>query len=318
MTTESPDSRGEAVPAAASARRLATATSGPAARDGELRFLRCQVCGYWIHPPIAASARSACRRTSRVEAVSGQATLHTFTVNHQPWYPGLDPPYVIAIVELPEQEGLRLTTNIVGCAPDDVEIGMPVQVTFEQLRGRLAPALRAGAMSVTDDGFETERGHQRHRPVRRRPAPPPRSARAHARRVPRGDRRRRPHARRHRRHRDLPGRRCDTPPGFSGVGVDRRARRAAAEPQLVRRAGSSRRASSARSSTRAWRSRPASPTTCCASARVWEGSAQGDKGRAAVMPGFGGGGRPAGCRASAASCSGRCRTARRRPRTGSR
>ncbi len=66
-----------------------------------------------------------------VDAVSGQATLHTFTVNHQPWYPGLDPPYVIAIVELPEQEGLRLTTGITGCVPDEVEIGMPLQVTFE-------------------------------------------------------------------------------------------------------------------------------------------------------------------------------------------
>jgi uncharacterized OB-fold protein len=52
-------------------------------------------------------------------------------VNYQPWYPGLDPPYVIAIVELPEQQGLRLTTGITGCAPDEVQIGMPLQVTFE-------------------------------------------------------------------------------------------------------------------------------------------------------------------------------------------
>jgi uncharacterized OB-fold protein len=64
--------------------------------------------------------------------VSGAATLHTFTVNHQPWYPGLDPPYVIAVVELMEQEALRLTTGIVGCAPGDVVIGMPVRVVFEQ------------------------------------------------------------------------------------------------------------------------------------------------------------------------------------------
>ena len=84
--------------------------------------------------PSAGSPRCpAClSKDLEVEAVSGQATLHTFTVNHQPWYPGLDPPYVIAIVELPEQEGLRLTTGIVGCAPDEVEIGMPLQVTFEQ------------------------------------------------------------------------------------------------------------------------------------------------------------------------------------------
>ena len=65
--------------------------------------------------------------------------MHTFTVNWQPWYPNLDPPYVVAIVELPEQEGLRLTTNIVGCEPDDVAIGMAVRVAFEEYDGVWLP-----------------------------------------------------------------------------------------------------------------------------------------------------------------------------------
>ena len=38
---------------------------------------------------------------------------------------------MVAIVEIDEQPSVRLMTNIVGCAPDDVRIGMPVQVTFE-------------------------------------------------------------------------------------------------------------------------------------------------------------------------------------------
>jgi uncharacterized OB-fold protein len=63
--------------------------------------------------------------------VSGDATVHGFTVNHQPWIPGLDPPYVIAVVAFPEQAGLRLTTGIVGCAPDDVRVDMPVRVVFD-------------------------------------------------------------------------------------------------------------------------------------------------------------------------------------------
>src|SRR5215475_10960431 len=46
--------------------------------------------------------------------------------------PGLEVPYVIAIVELVEQRNLRLTTNIVGCPPDAVHIGMPVKVKFER------------------------------------------------------------------------------------------------------------------------------------------------------------------------------------------
>jgi hypothetical protein len=40
---------------------------------------------------------------------------------------------VVAIVELEEQAGLRLMTNIVNCPVDGVEIGMPVEVCFEEL-----------------------------------------------------------------------------------------------------------------------------------------------------------------------------------------
>jgi len=56
----------------------------------------------------------------------------TFTLNHQPWVPSPDHPYVIAIVEIEEQPSLRLMTNVVNCPAQDVRIGMPVQVVFEQ------------------------------------------------------------------------------------------------------------------------------------------------------------------------------------------
>jgi uncharacterized OB-fold protein len=46
--------------------------------------------------------------------------------------PGFDPPYWVAIVEIDEQPGLRLTTNLVGCSPADVKIGMRVRVCFEE------------------------------------------------------------------------------------------------------------------------------------------------------------------------------------------
>jgi uncharacterized OB-fold protein len=53
-------------------------------------------------------------------------------VNHHAWIPGFDPPYVVAIVELEEQPELRLTTNVVRCAPQAVRIGMPLRVLFEE------------------------------------------------------------------------------------------------------------------------------------------------------------------------------------------
>jgi uncharacterized OB-fold protein len=99
------------------------------ARD-ELRFWRCQECGFYIHPPQPLCPQCHSKNL-KTESVSGRATVATFSVNHQPWMPGPELPYVVAIVEIDEQPSVRLTTNIVNCAPDDVRIGMPVRVTFE-------------------------------------------------------------------------------------------------------------------------------------------------------------------------------------------
>jgi hypothetical protein len=63
--------------------------------------------------------------------VSGRATVAGFTVNSHPWIPGFDPPYVVAVVALEESPEVRLTTNIVGCDPDEVHIGQEVEVRFE-------------------------------------------------------------------------------------------------------------------------------------------------------------------------------------------
>ena len=79
--------------------------------------------------PICPRCRS--RSHAPVE-VSGRATVVGFTVNQHPWLPGFDPPYVIANVALAEDPTVRLTTNIVGCEPDEVVIGQEVVVTFEQ------------------------------------------------------------------------------------------------------------------------------------------------------------------------------------------
>ena len=98
--------------------------------DGQLRFLRCQSCGYYVHPPSPICPVDLSKDLAP-EPVSGRGTVHTFTVNHQPWIPGYETPYAVAIVELEEQEGLRLMTNVVGCPPEDVRVGMPVRVTFE-------------------------------------------------------------------------------------------------------------------------------------------------------------------------------------------
>lgn len=98
--------------------------------DGRLRFLRCEECAYLVHPPSPRCPRCLSKKLSPTP-VSGKAKVLSFTVNHQPWIPGFDPPYVIAIVEIEEQAGVRLFTNIVDCDIEDVAIDMPVEVRFE-------------------------------------------------------------------------------------------------------------------------------------------------------------------------------------------
>ena len=58
--------------------------------------------------------------------------MFTFTVNRHSFNPAVPIPYVIAIVELAEQADLRMITNIVGCKPGAVYVGMPVRVLFEE------------------------------------------------------------------------------------------------------------------------------------------------------------------------------------------
>ena len=68
----------------------------------------------------------------RWEEASGRGEVHTFTVARRPTHPAFagQEPYVIAVVEL--EEGPRVTTNVVGCEPEDVRVGMPVELTFEE------------------------------------------------------------------------------------------------------------------------------------------------------------------------------------------
>lgn len=112
-----------------------------AGERGELRFWRCQSDGFWIHPPSPRCPQCLSDDIA-IETVSGQGVVHSFTVNHQPWNPTMPERYVIALVQLEEQDGLRLMTNLVDVEPGDVRIGMPVEVTFEQYDDTWLPMFR--------------------------------------------------------------------------------------------------------------------------------------------------------------------------------
>lgn len=108
--------------------------------DGLLRFLRCSACRTYVHPP-APRCPACLDGVPAPEPVSGRAVVESFTVNHQQWIPGSEP-YVVAWVAIVEQPDVRLTTNLVGVEPEELRVGMEVEVFFEEHDGVHLPLFR--------------------------------------------------------------------------------------------------------------------------------------------------------------------------------
>jgi hypothetical protein len=98
---------------------------------GELMVPHCRLCRRWCLPP--ASQCPTCRGELDWRAVSGRGTVFTYTVNAHQFHPDVPPPTLIAIVQLDEQDDLRLATNLVRCRPDDVHCGLAVTARFEPI-----------------------------------------------------------------------------------------------------------------------------------------------------------------------------------------
>jgi uncharacterized protein len=113
-----------------------------AAREGRLLIRRCRSCGRPHHYPRPFCPHCWSDAVQWVEA-SGRATLYTwsvvFTNDLPPFSERL--PYVAAVVDL--EEGVRLMTNVIGCEPDRLEIGMPLVVDYRPLTDEItAPVFR--------------------------------------------------------------------------------------------------------------------------------------------------------------------------------
>ena len=101
------------------------------AGEGRMVLPRCEH-GHLSYPPAPSCPRCGSRALTPTE-VPGRGTVYSFTVVRQTSDPAFadDLPYVVALVELDAQPGLRLLTNIVGPDPERVDIGTPVEVVFE-------------------------------------------------------------------------------------------------------------------------------------------------------------------------------------------
>lgn len=121
-----------------------------AAREHRLVVQRCEECGAHRHPP-----RPLCPHcgsfVARWDEVSGQGTLFTWSVVHQPFHPALRPvvPFVVAVVELAGTGGTRMATNLVEASPDDLVIGLAVVVAWEDMGPELTLPRFRPARSIT-------------------------------------------------------------------------------------------------------------------------------------------------------------------------
>lgn len=113
----------------------------------ELRIQQCTQCQTFRFPP--RDICPSCLSSSAAWAlVSGRGTIWSFAVVRHPFHAAFKDkvPYVIAIVEL--EARVRMATNIVDCRPEEIKIGMPVSVVFEERApGVLLPVFRLSSLA---------------------------------------------------------------------------------------------------------------------------------------------------------------------------
>ena len=99
-------------------------------REGVLRVQRCRECQTYVFIPEPFCTECQSEELEWVES-SGRGTLYSMTTVHRPQRPEFEVPYTVAIVEL--EEGWHMLTNLVGCPPEEMRVGMPVEVTFQRM-----------------------------------------------------------------------------------------------------------------------------------------------------------------------------------------
>ncbi len=103
----------------------------------ELLIQQCRACGRFQFYPRGICAHCLSEDLAWAKA-SGKGEVYSFSVVQRPPTKAFaaDVPYTIAVVEL--AEGVRMMTNIVDCPPDQVRIGMPVEVVFEDVTAEIS------------------------------------------------------------------------------------------------------------------------------------------------------------------------------------
>jgi len=98
---------------------------------------RCTSCQHTRLPP--APVCPECRGADADwQEVSGRGELYTYSIVHRPIAAGQELPYVVAVIALEDSGGVRILSNIVDVDVAELEVGMPVELVWEDMSPELA------------------------------------------------------------------------------------------------------------------------------------------------------------------------------------
>ncbi len=120
-----------------------------AAAEHRLVLQRCRSCSKLQYPPEICCVHCQAEEFEAAE-VSGRGVIYSYSIVDRPLHAGFVDalPYVVVIVELADQPGLRILTNLVD-VPEGTSLscGMPVEVVFEDRGGVTLPQFRLSESS---------------------------------------------------------------------------------------------------------------------------------------------------------------------------
>ena len=112
----------------------------------ELLVQKCEDCGKLTFVPQPACMHCLSQKLQWVKG-TGRGTVYSYTTIWRPQTPAFEVPYVVAIIDM--DDGYQMMSNVVGCEPAKVEVGMRVEVEFRPMSETITlpyfrPERRAG------------------------------------------------------------------------------------------------------------------------------------------------------------------------------
>ena len=108
-------------------------SSGPfweGIKEKKLLMQKCQSCGTWLNPPRPMCPKCRSQESEWVN-VKGKGTVYSWVTYNESPHPAFKAPYSAVLVEL--DEGPRIVSNMADTKPEDIQIGMAVEVIFEDV-----------------------------------------------------------------------------------------------------------------------------------------------------------------------------------------